>query len=115
MPMHSREGMENCIVVFVALMLEAYKQWRFFCSIFVTRYFAFSVGSDYFWFENDVLLNVKTFLSIPLETIEQEGINNLCKKQISCKDVFVCSSLHSRDSIDDDDVDNMMEVNLEDA
>ncbi len=95
-------------------MLEAYKQWRFFCSIFCSEVFCIFSWKWFFWFENDVLLSEKTFLSIPLETIEQEGINNLCKKQISCKDVFVCSSLHFGDSIDDDDVDNRMEVDLED-
>jgi hypothetical protein len=59
------------------------------------------------------------FVLVPLETIEQEGFKkicfkNLCRIWISCRDLYVCSNLHLGDSIDDDNVDNMMEANLED-
>jgi uncharacterized Fe-S cluster-containing protein len=57
---------------------------------------------------------VKTSLLVPLEIIKQDGFSNLRKRKISYRDLFVCLSLHFGDSIDDDDVDNMMETNLED-
>ncbi len=65
MPIHDYEGMENCIVVFVILVFEAYKQRKLFYSTRITRYFDFSVGSDCLWLENDVSLNVDTFLLVP--------------------------------------------------
>jgi hypothetical protein len=94
-------------------VFEAYKQWKLFSSTPITRYFGFSVGSDCLWLEKDVSLNVDISLLIPHEAIESEDFSNLCKKQISCKDRFVCLSLHFGDSIDDDVVDKM-EKALED-
>jgi hypothetical protein len=61
-------------------MFEAYKQRKLFCSTPTIRNFGFSVGSDYFWLEKDVLLNVDTFLLVPHEAIELEDFNNLCKR-----------------------------------
>ncbi len=62
MPIHSCEGVEICIIVFVILVFEAYEQRRLFDSIPIARYFGSSIGSDCFWCEKDVLLNVETFL-----------------------------------------------------
>lgn len=103
-PIHDCEGVENCIIIFVISVFEAYKQWRLFYPIPTIKYFGSSIGSDYFWLEKEVLLNVEMFILVQQEVIKQEGFNNLHKRIFFCRDLCVCSSLHYGDSIDDDDV-----------
>jgi hypothetical protein len=78
---------ENYIVVLIKAMNEDYEQQKLFCPIPSVRCCRSMVGMEVFWPYKYLSMNDEMVKTV----IEQchvimDGVNNLSKKQVSCKD-----------------------------
>jgi hypothetical protein len=80
-------GVENYIMVLMESMNEDCEQRKLFCPIPSVRYYTSAVGIEDFWpckylSMNDELVET----TIEQCHVKMDGVNNLSKKQISCRD-----------------------------
>lgn len=83
---YGANGVENCIVVTIISMVEAFEQRKFFYLTLIAQYCRSSVGNDYFWLAWDVSLLDETLVFLLKEDIQQEGFSNLPMRRVFCKD-----------------------------
>jgi len=55
-------GVENCIVVTIISMVEAFEQQKLFYPTLIAQYCKSSMGNDYFWLTWDVSLLEETLV-----------------------------------------------------
>jgi hypothetical protein len=105
---------ENCIVVTIISMVEAFEQQKLFYPTLTTRYCSSLVGNDYFWLAWDVFLLEETLVFPHKKDIQHEGFSNLPMKRMFCKDQALSSSLHFEGFEINEGSNNEMDGTLED-
>ncbi len=76
-------------------MHEDCEQWKLFCL--VVRYYKLTVGIVVFWPYKDLLMNDEVVDRMIVQGhITMDGVNNLTKKQVSCKDNSLLESFEAK-------------------
>jgi hypothetical protein len=57
-------GVENCMVVLIETMHEAFEKWKLFCLVSIAKYCGSIVGIEVFWPFKDLLLNYELVITM---------------------------------------------------
>ncbi len=74
---YGASGVENCIVVIIVSVVEAFEQQILFCPTLATQYCGSLVGNDYFWLVMDVFMLEEKLIFLLEGGIQEEGFSNL--------------------------------------
>jgi len=85
-PIYGPCRVENCIFVLIEAMNEDYEHHKLFCLVPSVRYSGSMVGIKVFWPCKYLLMNDEKIAMVRHQChVIVDGVNNLLKKQVSCK------------------------------
>ncbi len=80
-PIYGPCGMENCIVILIETVFEAFEERKLFCLVLTMRYYGSSIRMEVFWPFNDLLMNDEVVVKVFNKGhVTMDGVNNLEKK-----------------------------------
>jgi hypothetical protein len=73
--------MENCIVILIEIVLEAFEERKLFCSVLTARYYGSLVGMELLWPFKDLPMNDEMVVKVfDKGHVTMDGANNLENK-----------------------------------
>jgi len=100
-------GMENCMMVLIETVHEAFKERKLFCPTPTTKYSKSTIRMEVFWSFKDLSLNDELAITVfDHGDVTMHGVNNLTKKRVSCRDNSLPNGLWLDNIIDFENMGN---------
>ncbi len=94
-------GVENCMVVLIETVHEAFKERKLFCPAPTTKYCRSTIRMEVLWSFKDLSLNDELVVTVfDHGDVTMDGMNNLMKKRVSCRDNSLPNGLRPDNIVD---------------